>query len=103
MKRLRILEVAVLLAMAATAIFAQTIAPTIPQLTEKQKAAYWKALAQQQGEAKQHDTQAAFLQGEVTKAMQAMTEACGKDAVLQGSASGDPECVAKPAASEEKK
>lgn len=69
------------------------VAPATPKpstITADQRAAYWKAFAQQQGAQKQLEA----AQAAITQAVQAMVAACGADESLTQAANGDPECVA---------
>lgn len=77
-------------------------AAAVPAITDAQKAAYWKALANQQADSKNWEIRAKFLQDELNKTIASMTDICGKDFALQGSPTGDPVCVLKPAPAEKK-
>lgn len=73
-------------------------APKPPQITDAQKAAYWKAYSDYQGAAFKEaqvlrDEQEKL--GKLQALQQSLVETCGENFVLQGSASGDPECVQK--------
>lgn len=70
---------------------ATATAPKPPTLTDAQKAAYWKAVAQLSGLQKQVDSASTAVQ----QSVQALVAACGSDATLQQAPNGDPECVAK--------
>jgi hypothetical protein len=70
---------------------AAATAPKPPTIPDAQKAAYWKAVAQQQGAQKQLDTANASM----NQVVQTMIVTCGADYTLQAP-NGDPECVAKP-------
>lgn len=78
-----------IIAISASAQKAKPAAP--PAITDAQKAAYWKALSQQQAAQKQLDSASALM----NQAVQSMILTCGEHATLQAP-NGEPECVAKP-------
>lgn len=67
--------------------------PVAPAISDAQRAAYWKAIFQQQVAQKQRDEAGTAF----SQSVQSMSETCGKDATLQQATNGDPVCVLKPA------
>lgn len=65
---------------------------TTPIITDTQKAAYWKASANQQS----IQSALAKAQQDLQQAVQAMIEVCGKSATLTVAPNGDPVCTANP-------